>query len=245
MASTNNIKTMQKLLKLMLDGEALSTEQMGKVLGLTKEELDAQLKELTDKGILLGWRPVINADVQRSKVHAAIELRIAPEREDGYDKLAQRVSKFDEVDSCYLMSGAYDLLLFVKADSLRDVIAFPKIKDASCLMTDAPTPVDPQQLAVLHLLPSETSDQTDGKNGKQKKAKPSINVENVAFLARLALTEDEKKSMPDELSSIISFADQLSELDLNNIKASEHITGETNVLREDIPSNRFTKKELP
>ena len=50
--------------------------------------------------------------------------------------------------------------------------------------------------------------------------------------------------MPDELSSIISFADQLSELDLNNIKASEHITGETNVLREDIPSNRFTKKEL-
>ncbi len=124
MASTNNIETMQKLLKLMLDGEALSTEQMGKVLGLTKEELDAQLKELTDKGILLGWRPVINADVQRSKVHAAIELRIAPEREDGYDKLAQRVSKFDEVDSCYLMSGAYDLLLFVKADSLRDVASF-------------------------------------------------------------------------------------------------------------------------
>ena len=135
-------------------------------------------------------------------------------------------------------------MLLCGADSLRDVIAFPKIKDASCLMTDAPTPVDPQQLAVLHLLPSETSDETDGKNGKQKKAKPSINVENVAFLARLALTEDEKKSMPDELNSIISFADQLSELDLNNIKASEHITGETNVLREDIPSNQFTKKEL-
>ena len=111
-------------------------------------------------------------------------------------------------------------------------------------MTDAPTPVDPQQLAVLHLLPSENSDGSEAKNGKQKKAKPSINVENVAFLARLALTEQEKKNMPSELNSIISFADQLSELDLDNIKALEHITGETNVLREDEPSNNFSKKDL-
>ena len=112
---------MQKLLKLMLDGEALSSEQMGEILGLSREELDAQMKELSDAGILLGWRPVINADAEKSKVHAAIELRITPEREGGYDRLAQRVSKFDEVDSCYLMSGAYDLLLFVRADSLKDV----------------------------------------------------------------------------------------------------------------------------
>lgn len=115
---------MQKLLKLMLDGEALSSEQMGEILGLTREELDAQMKELSDAGILLGWRPVINADAEKSKVHAAIELRITPEREGGYDRLAQRVSKFDEVDSCYLMSGAYDLLLFVRADSLKDVASF-------------------------------------------------------------------------------------------------------------------------
>lgn len=115
---------MQKLLKLMLDGEALSSQQMGEILGLSREELDAQMKKLSDAGILLGWRPVINADAEKSKVHAAIELRITPEREGGYDRLAQRVSKFDEVDSCYLMSGAYDLLLFVRADSLKDVASF-------------------------------------------------------------------------------------------------------------------------
>ncbi len=115
---------MQKLLKLMLDGEALSTEQMGVILGISKEELDKQLKELTDAGILLGWRPVINADAETSRVHAAIELRITPERDGGYDRLAQRVSKFDEVDSCYLMSGAYDLLLFVRGDSLKDIASF-------------------------------------------------------------------------------------------------------------------------
>jgi DNA-binding Lrp family transcriptional regulator len=115
---------MDKLLKLMLDGEALSTEQMGKILGLTKEELDAQLKKLIEDGILLGWRPVINPDVDESVVHAAIELRINPERDGGFDRLAQRISKFDQVDSCYLMSGAFDLLIFVRAKSLRGVASF-------------------------------------------------------------------------------------------------------------------------
>ncbi len=115
---------MDKVLKLMLDGEALSTEQMGKILGLSKEELDAELQRLVDSGVLLGWRPVINPDVEESLVHAAIELRINPERDGGFDRLAQRISKFEQVDSCYLMSGAYDLLLFVKAKSLRGVASF-------------------------------------------------------------------------------------------------------------------------
>ncbi len=115
---------MEKLLKLMLDGEALSTEQMGKILGLNKDELDAQMAKLKAEGILLGWRPVINPDYDDSIVHAAIELRISPERDGGFDRLAQRISKFDQVDSCYLMSGAYDLLLFVRASSLRGVASF-------------------------------------------------------------------------------------------------------------------------
>ncbi len=115
---------MEKLLKLMLDGEALSTEQMGKILGYTKEQTEAELAKLTEAGILLGWRPVINSDVADTLVHAAIELRINPERDGGFDRLAQRISKFEQVDSCYLMSGAYDLLLFVKAESLRGIASF-------------------------------------------------------------------------------------------------------------------------
>ena len=115
---------MDKLLKLMLDGEPLSTEQMGKILGISRDELDERMKKLVEEGVLLGWRPVINPDVEESVVHAAIELRINPERDGGFDKLAQRISKFDQVDSCFLMSGAYDLLLFVKAKSLRGVASF-------------------------------------------------------------------------------------------------------------------------
>ena len=115
---------MDKLLKLMLDGEPLSTEQMGKILGISRDELDERMKKLVEEGVLLDWRPVINPDVEESVVHAAIELRINPERDGGFDRLAQRISKFDQVDSCYLMSGAYDLLIFVRAKSLRGVASF-------------------------------------------------------------------------------------------------------------------------
>ena len=115
---------MDKLLKLMLDGEPLSTEQMGKILGISRDELDERMKKLVEEGVLLGWRPVINPDVEESVVHAAIELRINPERDGGFDRLAQRISKFDQVDSCYLMSGAYDLAVFVEGRTLRDAARF-------------------------------------------------------------------------------------------------------------------------
>ncbi len=115
---------MEKILKLMLDGEPLSTEQMGKILDMPKPVLDEELAKMGKAGILIGWRPVLNPNVDGSKVHAAIELRISPERDGGFDRLARRISGFSQVDSCFLMSGAYDLLLFVKADSLKGVASF-------------------------------------------------------------------------------------------------------------------------
>ena len=115
---------MEKILKLMLDGEPLSTEQMGKILDMPKPVLDEDLAKMGKAGILIGWRPVLNPNVDGSKVHAAIELRISPERDGGFDRLARRISGFSQVDSCFLMSGAYDLLLFVKADSLKGVASF-------------------------------------------------------------------------------------------------------------------------
>ena len=116
---------MEKILKLLLEGEALDTEQIGKILNMEKSEVEVELKKLEDEKIVLGWRPVFNPDFEsQSVVRAAIELKISPERDGGFDRLAERVSKFEQVDSCYLMSGAYDLLLFIKARSLREVASF-------------------------------------------------------------------------------------------------------------------------
>ena len=59
-----------------------------------------------------------------NEVRAAIELKITPQRECGFGKIAQKVSVFEQVEACFLMSGGYDLLVFVKGDSLQDVAAF-------------------------------------------------------------------------------------------------------------------------
>ena len=58
------------------------------------------------------------------KVHAVIELKITPQRECGFGRLAEKVSAFEQVEACFLMSGAYDLLVFVQGDSLQDVAQF-------------------------------------------------------------------------------------------------------------------------
>ncbi len=116
---------MSDVLKLLLEGEALSTAQMGQVLGLSEEQVQGELEKLKAERILLGWRPILNPDHQpEERVRAVIELRIRPEREGGFDRIAERISRFDRVESCYLMSGAYDLLVVVNADNLRRVASF-------------------------------------------------------------------------------------------------------------------------
>ena len=59
-----------------------------------------------------------------NEVHAVIELRITPQRECGFGKIAEKVAKYEQVEACFLMSGGYDLLVFVKGDSLQDVAQF-------------------------------------------------------------------------------------------------------------------------
>lgn len=116
---------MDSVLKLILSGESLSTEQMAQVLGVETAAIEAELAQLQAKNILLGWRPVVNPDYESEQsVRAVIEVKIRPEREGGFDKLAERISRFDRVESCYLMSGGYDLLVFVRADNLKRVASF-------------------------------------------------------------------------------------------------------------------------
>lgn len=110
----------------MLDGERLSTAQMAEVLGTSEEEVNRELEKLKEEKILLGWRPVISpvGEVEDSVVRAVIEVKITPERGGGFNRHAERISRFDEVESCYLMSGSYDLLVIARGDNLHKVAAF-------------------------------------------------------------------------------------------------------------------------
>jgi DNA-binding Lrp family transcriptional regulator len=116
---------MNPIIKLLLEGGSLTTSQMAQVLKLSEADVNRQIEELKQQRVLLGFRPVLNLSHEDSGVvRAVIEVRITPERGGGFNRLAERISKFDEVESCFLMSGGYDLLVFVTGASLQKVAAF-------------------------------------------------------------------------------------------------------------------------
>ncbi len=116
---------MNPVLKLLLEGGQLTTAQMAQVAGLTESEVNQHLEQLKKDKIFLGWRPVLDLSGEAAAaVRAVIEVRITPERGGGFNRHAERISRFDEVESCYLMSGGYDLLVFVKGPSLQRVASF-------------------------------------------------------------------------------------------------------------------------
>lgn len=123
---------MNPVLKLLLEGGNLTTAQMAQVLKLSEADVNRQLDALKHQRVLLGWTPILNLSHEETGiVRAVIEVRITPERGGGFNRLAERISRFDEVESCYLMSGAYDLLVFVSGSSLQKVAAFVSEKLAT------------------------------------------------------------------------------------------------------------------
>jgi DNA-binding Lrp family transcriptional regulator len=118
---------MNPVLKLLIDGGSLTTAQLAQVAGLSVAEVEQHLEQLKKDKIFLGWRPVLDLSHEAAAaaaVRAVIEVKLTPERGGGFNRLAERISRFDEVESCHLMSGGYDLLVFVKGPSLQKVAAF-------------------------------------------------------------------------------------------------------------------------
>ena len=116
---------MNNVLKLLLEGEPLDTAQIGKILNLGAEAVERELASLRAQGILLGWRAVLNPSFEAERrVRAVIEIKIRTEGVGGFDGIAERISSFEQVESCYLMSGGYDLLVVVTADNLYKVAGF-------------------------------------------------------------------------------------------------------------------------
>ena len=118
---------MNPVLKLLIEGSSLTTGQMAAVAGMTEAEVSKHLEQLKKEKIFLGWRPVLDLSHEAAAgaaVRAVIEVKITPERGGGFNRLASRLARFDEVESCYLMSGGYDLLVFVKGPSLQKVASF-------------------------------------------------------------------------------------------------------------------------
>jgi DNA-binding Lrp family transcriptional regulator len=116
---------MDPLLKLLEEHALRSSDELAKMLDLKPEEVRRRIKAYEDDKVILGYKAVINDDkLDTDLVKAVIEVKIQPEREGGFDRVADRIAKFDEVTSLFLMSGGYDLLIFVEGRSLRQVAQF-------------------------------------------------------------------------------------------------------------------------
>lgn len=116
---------MDEMLKI-LQGNALETrENIARMLAMPVEEVNARITEYEARGVIRGYQAILNEDrLDLEKVTAVIEVKVTPQREGGFDTIANRISRFPEVRSAHLMSGTYDLLLFVEGRTLREVAAF-------------------------------------------------------------------------------------------------------------------------
>jgi DNA-binding Lrp family transcriptional regulator len=123
---------MDPLLKLLYDNAALKPAQLAVMLNSTEAEITSRIKAYESDHVILGYRTVLNEEkLDRDIVRALIEVKITPERGGGFDRLAERISKYAEVHSCYLMSGGYDLLVVVEGRNLREVASFVSEKLAT------------------------------------------------------------------------------------------------------------------
>ncbi|RME94861.1 MAG: Lrp/AsnC family transcriptional regulator [Verrucomicrobia bacterium] len=123
---------MDALLKLLRDDARSSIDRLARLLGMDEAEVAARIAAYERDNVILGYRAILNEEkLGVDTVRAVIEVRITPEREGGYDRIAERIARYSEVRSCYLMSGAYDLLVEVEGASLREVAMFVSEKLAT------------------------------------------------------------------------------------------------------------------
>lgn len=116
---------MDELLKI-LEGNALEKrEDIAKMLNVPLAEVNSRIADYEKRGVIRGYKAILDEDqLDLDTVTAVIEVKVTPQREGGFNNIAARISKFPEVRSAYLMSGGYDLLLFVEGKNLRQVAAF-------------------------------------------------------------------------------------------------------------------------
>ena len=114
-----------KILKVLADNARATVEEIAIMAGMTEEQVKNEISELEKAGIIRGYKTVIDWEkLDNAYVSALIELKVIPQEEYGFEKIAETVMKYREVETVYLMSGAYDLTVIVKGKTFQEVAMF-------------------------------------------------------------------------------------------------------------------------
>jgi len=116
---------MDPLLRLLEENALATHETLAAQLATTPADVKHRIKQLEHDRVILAYKAIVDDErAKRNVVRAVIEVRITPEREGGFDRIAHRIAQHREVQTCYLMSGGYDLLVFIEGTTLQEVAGF-------------------------------------------------------------------------------------------------------------------------
>ncbi|MCD5407010.1 MAG: Lrp/AsnC family transcriptional regulator [Desulfotomaculum sp.] len=132
MGNNNNDKTDQSILELLEQNCRLTSGEIAALLDLEEMIIQQRIVAMEQKGIICTYQAMVNWEkTATEKVNALIEVKITPQREVGFDAVAERIYRFPEVHSVLLMSGDYDLAVFLEGKNMKDVAQFVSSKLAT------------------------------------------------------------------------------------------------------------------
>ncbi|MFA5143508.1 MAG: Lrp/AsnC family transcriptional regulator [Candidatus Omnitrophota bacterium] len=161
---------MNEILEI-LDKDARATpEEIAGMLGMTPRAVKNEIKKLEKDGVILKYKAIINKELIRdeaSGVRALIEVKVTPQKNLGFDHIAERVYQFPEVTSCYLMSGTYDLLVVVEGKSIHTVSNF---------VAEKLSPMENVRGTVTHFILKKYKEDGDILKQPEKSKRPAISL---------------------------------------------------------------------
>lgn len=136
------------------------------------------------------------------------------------------------------------VMMMAGADSIRDVIAFPKTRDAYCPLTDAPNIVDKEQLDILDLAIIGEENVITSSNKSSEKQAININIEELANLSKIDMNPKDKKDFEEHIQKMLDFTSNLKDVDVSKYEPITNIHPQNNVLRDDIVKQEYNRDEL-
>lgn len=116
---------MESLLEILEQNSRISIEQLAVMLGKEAHEVAEAIEKYEKENVILGYNTLVNWEkTSKENVTALIEVKVTPQRGEGFDKVAERIYRYPEVKSCYLMSGGFDLTVIIEGRTMKEVALF-------------------------------------------------------------------------------------------------------------------------